>query len=232
MTLPISTVSEDKQESVRKKLCEVVAQEKEKFLQLAQAFYDDGKRTEKQCIELTSAIITTVDNMLAAGDWDSSLFLRNTIKPLRELREQALHAQSELLRGQGLEEIGERSLEENEIKVYVSLYQAEGHDMQKWEGQIRSIHAYMAGRPIYKSEEEVKTVIRQKLLQISEAYAVAVIDKSKILANEFSMKKVDRQGFELMTIELGALSFANVIEFVHLGRRYSFYNQRLVLKNK
>ncbi|OGO92803.1 MAG: Dot/Icm secretion system protein IcmQ [Coxiella sp. RIFCSPHIGHO2_12_FULL_42_15] len=233
MTSPITHhVFHDDQEEVRKTLCEVVESEKERFLQLAQAFYDGGQRTEQQCLELTNAIVAAVDHVLQAGDWDSSLFLRNIIKPLREIRAKALQAQSELMRVQGLEEIGEYQLKANEVKIYISLFQAEGHDLQKWEAQLRSIHAYMAGRPVYKNEEDARKAVRQKILQTSEAYAIAVVDKAKILENDFGGKKTDRQGFELLTIQLGAVTSQFVVEFVHLGKRYHFYNQRLILKEK
>lgn len=220
------------QEAIRKKLCEEVSREKMKFLELAQAFYDSSQRTEQQCLELAQSIIITVDNVLAAGDWGSSLFLKNMIKPLQELREHALQSKTELMCAQGLEEIPEYPLKEHETKIYISLFQAEGHDLAKWEAQLRSIHAYMAGRPIYKNEEEVRKTIRQKLMQTSEAYVVAVVDQAKILENEFPAKKMDRQGFELLTIQLGAVSPQSIIEFVHLGKRYHFYNQRLMPKEK
>lgn len=228
MSAPKSSMFDDNQNGERQQLRGAIEQEKEKFRQIAQIFYDAEQRTETQCIALTNAIVAAIDNVMSQGDWEESLFLKNTIKPLQHLRSEAIEVLQTLRREQGLEEIEEYRTEEHERKVYVSLYQADGHDMKKWALQLASIDRYIAGRPVYKNEQDVKNIIRQKLLQNSEAYVVVVVDASKILVNDFTSNKKDRNGFELLTIEQGVVKSADVKEFVHLGKRYHFYNQRLV----
>ena len=152
------------------------------------------------------------------------------VKPLHELQQQALVTQTQLLREQGVQAPEDYVLKEDEVKVYISLYQAEGHDMKKWELQLRSIESYTTGRPVYKNEDDVRKTIRQKVVQTSEAYAIAVVAKSKILANEFTAKKLDRSGHELLVIEALAIKPKDVIEFVHLNKRYHFYKQMLLEK--
>lgn len=224
----MSNVFEENPELVRNRLREVVQLEKEKFLTLAEAFYKSHGRRDAQCLELTRAIIATVDAVMAAGHWKHSPFLRDTVKPLLDLQQQAQAMQTQLLRDQGEEAPEAYVLKGDEVKVYISLYQAEGHDMKQWELQLRSIDSYMMGRPIYKNEEEVRNLVRQKVVQTSEAYAVAVVPSSRLLANEFSAKKVDRRGCELLVVEALALKPSDVIEFVHLNKRYHFYKQTLV----
>ncbi len=219
------------QSADRSHLSKAVDEQKKKFLALAQAFYDGSERTEAQALELTEAILEAIDNILKVEDWDSSLFLRSTIKPIRELREEVIATRNTLKEQQGLIEIAEYQLLDDETKVYVSLYQSDGHSLVKWEGQLASIDCYMAGRPIYKNEADIKKTIRQKLLQMSEAYAVVVVKKSAVMDQGFEAPKTDRYGHELLTLEQGILSSDKVIEFVHGGRAYHYRKQKLVLKN-
>lgn len=220
------------QEDKREWLSQKIAEEQQKFLKLAQQFYDEPQRSEKQCLGLTEAILAAIDNILAAGDWESSLFLRSTIKPLRRLREEVSTTRDTLMQQQGMVEIQEYQLAPGEIKVYVSLYQADGHSMDQWEAQLASIDCYMAGRPIYCNEQDIQKAMRQKLLQVSEAYAVVVIDASEVIQQEFAQGKTDRYGHALASVEAGVVDASNVIEFVHLDKRYHYYQQRLVLKSK
>ncbi len=213
----------------RHRLSQRVNEEQEKFLALAQAFYDSSQRTEKEALELTEAIITTIDNIIAAGDWEDSLFLRSNIKPLRQLKEEVLQTRKTLLEQQGMMEIQPYQVTEDEVKVYISLYQADGDNLPGWEAQLASIDCYMAGRPVYKSEADIKKAIRQKLLQTSEAYAVVVIKQSQLIENRFEAVKTDRYGHELVTLEAGIVDADKVIEFVHLGRLYHYRKNRLVL---
>ncbi len=208
-------------------LTEAVQAEKEQFLVLAESFYRQQERTEAQCLQLSQDIVATVERMLAAGDWQTSQFMRNLAEPLRELMTKAQDTAAQLQRARQAQAHPVTALQPDECHVYISLYQAEGHDLKKWEAQLRSIDAYLVGRPIYKHEEEIRSMIRQKLVGVSEAYAVAVVPKRAIMDNSFTAKKTDRLGFELLTVEPTALGPDNVIAFVHLNKRYYFSRQRL-----
>lgn len=216
----------DKAETLSRK----VSQEQQKFLQLVQTFYDKEERSKQQALELSKEIIVAIDNIIKAGDWDDSLFLRTTIRPLRELRREVVATRDSLMEEQGLVEITEYQPAEDEVKVYVSLYQADGHNLQKWEAQLASIDCYMAGRPIYKNEADIKKTIRQKLLQMSEGYAVVLVKKNQLLSQGFDQRKTDRYGHELLTIESGVINSEKVIGFSHGGRNYFYHKQRLILK--
>lgn len=215
---------------LRKELSDKVAEEQQKFLALTKQFYDAPVRSEKQALKISEAIINAIDNVINAGDWEDSLFLKNTIKPLHRLKEEVIETRNTLLKQQGMLEIQPYQLASDEIKVYISLYQADGHSLEKWEAQLASINSYMAGRPIYKNERDIKKTIRQKLLQTSEAYAVAVIKQSQVMDLGFAEVKMDRYGHELVTLENGVVNASNIIEFVHSDNVYHYQNQRLIKK--
>lgn len=217
-------------DDLRRYLREITEKETERFLQAAQSFYDEEHRSEEQCLTLLNSMIESLSNVIQAGDWDSSFFLKTTIKPLRKLLSDAEQMRSDLLRDQGLEEIAEYQLKDDEAKCYVSLYQADGHDLARWALQLGSIDKYTMGRPIYKNENDVVRAIRRKLLQTSEGYAVVVVKKEKMLGDAFEKEKTDRHGYPLIAVEHGELKSTDVIEFVHGGRRYHYHNQKLVEK--
>lgn len=221
------TQSQSPPTPLRSQLTDAVREEKAKFLALAESFYRQQERAEAQCLQLTEAIIATVERVMAAGDWQASSFMRNLAEPLQELARKAQETESQLQRARQHDAQAAQALQPDECKIYISLYQAEGHDLKKWEAQLRSVEAYLVGRPIYKNEADVRSMIRQKLVGVSEAYAVAVVPQKAIMANDFSAKKTDRNGFELLTVEPTVVGPENVIEFVHLNKRYHFSKQRL-----
>ena len=53
-------------------------------------------------------MIAAFDRVIAAGDWDSSLFLRNTVKPLEDMREEARQLREQLM-GNVTSENGQRA---------------------------------------------------------------------------------------------------------------------------
>lgn len=217
-------------DELQRHLREITEKETEKFLQAAQAFYDEERRSEDQCLVLINSMIKSLSSVIDAGDWDSSFFLKTTIKPLRKLLSEAEKMRGEISRVQGLEAIEEYQLQTGECKYYISLYQADGHDLSRWSMQLASIDKYTMGRPIYKNEEDVTRAIRRKLLQTSEGYAVIVMSESKVLGNEFADEKIDRFGFPLITFEQGDVKSTDVIEFVHGGQRYHYRNHLLIEK--
>lgn len=222
--------SQQKGTDLKRRLIDCLQKEKSQLVVMAQDFYQK-QRSDASCLALANDIIETVDRILAAGDWDDSLFLRSTVKPLKQIREDAMVVREELIaREENDGELPEPIVADNAQRLYLSLYQADGHDLKKWAAQLSSIASYMVGRPIYAMEQDVQSALRQKLSQASEAYAVVSIDSTHIIKNDFASVRKDRWGHELVNIEAGSLTSASIIEFVHDGRRYHFRQGQLVLK--
>lgn len=227
--LPISLKFDVKNETLKKHLIECVKLGKKQFIEVAESFYERRRRQDVDYRRLCDAMISTIDEILAADDWDASLFLRNTIKPLRQLREQALQMQASLAGiGEKQQSHVLRALDQESVKLYISLYQSNGHDLKQWAAQLASLSSYMIGRPIYDNESHVVEMIRMKLSQVSEAYVVIAVKRNKITVEQ-NKPRLDRFGHELITLLPTALTDADIIEFVHLGKHYYFENQQLVL---
>ena len=226
---PQQSRSDLKNEALKRELIERLHEEQDKFLAIAECFNALGRREEKDYLNLCNAIIEAVDRVLAVGEGENSLFVRNTIKPLKKIREQALDMRDRFTHSIRPNSMFTPESNENSIKLYVSLYQSLGHDMKKWAEQLASLGSYLIGRPIYEREQDVIQAIHTKLSQTSEAYLVVVVDKSKIISQGHAQQRKDKFGHDLVMLVPGAIGTGNILEFVHQQRRYHFYENQLVL---
>lgn len=129
---------------------------------------------KKECLNLLNQSLIAVDRVLQTGDWESSLFLRNTIRPIKALRERIVHLQS-LLLNDHTKLVLAPSIPVGMIPIYISLFQTEGLNLTRWAMQVRSLANYVQGRPIYREEAAVMQMIRSKLDSTNDAYAVVAI---------------------------------------------------------
>ncbi len=195
----------------------------------AEELYANLPVSHAEAEQYCNKVIVAVDAILAAGDWKTSLFLRNLIKPIIKIGEDA----QDYLGG----EIAEQSkvinkldtVGEDQQLLYVSLFQAQGHDVKSWEKQVRALNRYIVGRPIYAEEDNVKKVIRLKQNSANEAYVVLAVDKKFIQKpNAFEVERKDRYGNSLETLKPGVITDANIFELVHDDQRYSYERGHLI----
>lgn len=227
MTMSFDATSRKKasDEENKQRLVESIEAENKQLKKLLDGFYAKTHRTEENYAAVNQSILEAINKLLAAGDWESSLFLRNAAKPLKQARDEILKLQQKI---KGAENIKYKqpTITDDMQLVYVSLYQNEGQDLSRWEKQLRALSSYMQGRPIYTTEEAVIHAIRAKLMPGSEAYIKAAIKKSAIL-NPFKPMK-DRLDQPLLTLAEGAVKPENILEFVHMGKHYNFFNGQLI----
>lgn len=222
-----SGAADNKKIELKEQLLETVKSQKVNFVKVATEFYAKPKRSDQHYIEFCQTIIATIDEVLQAGDWNDSFFLKNTVKPLRELREKAILVLSQIDTTALPDEIQERTLSEDSLLAYVSMFLSDGLNMAKWEMQLRSLERYLIGRPVYQNEADVKTMIRGKVNPDCEAYAIVAVSKKDVQDFLHQAQRKDRNEKPLMSLKQGAIKSDNIIEFVHRGKHYYFVNNRL-----
>lgn len=215
-------------DALKQQLIDCIKQEKMDFMKIVKQFYSQGHRTREEYLELTDAIIDAMDHVLKANDWDDSLFLRNALKPLKEIRKEAVVLRKEATATVADKQIELRDLAEDELLIYISIFQSEGHDLRKWELQLSSLRSHLLGRPVYEKEEDVVKVIRQKLVQTSEAFVIVAIKKNDVQNFSYQAERVDRYGNPLLTLKDTAVKSENIFELVHQGKRYFLVNGKLI----
>ena len=217
-----------KNDDLKRRLLECVNNEKSNFLNLAEDFYGQQQRSEESYLQFCKAVIATIDNVLTAGDWEDSLFLRNTVKPLKKIREEALELLQQISGDTSNVKNSEiPTLSEDTVALYISIFQNNGHNLPQWELQLQSITSHLLGRPVYQNEEDMQKAIRLKLAQTSEAYIVVAVKRSAIQSELYQPQRLDRNGNPLVTLTDSAVSPENILEFVHQGKRYHFLKGRL-----
>lgn len=232
MEISLSDNARDiKSDELKQHLLNVVKQENFSYSDLAERFYGDYQKDAEGYLKVMHDVIGIIDRVLNAGDWDSSLFLRNTVKPMKLLREQALEAIEFLNAAEDASLYQPAALEQDAVVIYVSLFQNQGDDLSKWALQLRSLSRYVLGRPIYANEEDVKKLIRVKVSRSSEAYVAVAIDKQFIQGGDVALKRTDRHGSALLNLAPGAIKTSNIREFVHMDKHYYFYDGKLKQKN-
>lgn len=178
----------------------------------------------------STELVTVLDNLLDSNDWESSLLLRTTKKHLGALREEAKQIADKLNDNVDakLDQQVKTALKPDHIKIYISIYQAEGANLQAWQKMLKSLANYSITRPVYENEEHVREVIRAKPDMQRHAYVVVAIFQNSIIHLE--KPSVNQFGHELLALKEGAVQLQNIIEFVHANaKRYVFRNNTLVL---
>lgn len=232
MTLGFSTQARDKAkgDALKQQLLACVESKKTNFMHFADNFYHQGKHDTADQLAFCQNVIDTVDQIMAAGNWQTSLFLRNTAKPLLAVREQALQIKAELL-GSHAEVNQELDVVPEDTQlVYLSLFQTTGDNLQQWALQLASINTNLLGRPVYEREEDVQKMINRKQQRSSEAYVIVAIKKTDIQNDGYQAPRQDRHGNPVLSLKAGSIKADNIVGFVHQGKQYRFINNRLISK--
>lgn len=168
--------------------------------------------------EMRDKIIAAFDKALEAGDWESTLFFKALGKRLRELREFVVKELSES--PVAIESTKDILAKEGYIPVYISIYQADGGNLEKWRNTIRVVAEHIISRPVYREEEHVRALIRSKAEQRREGYVIALVKENDILPPYAGKPQLDRFNHEMINLKEGSVKLANIIEFVHEDKRH------------
>jgi intracellular multiplication protein IcmQ len=230
MDISISKTSlkQQAQLELRQQLLSCVLNEKKTLRTLLDDFYGLSSRNQDHCASLNQKITELLDRIIKAGDWESSLFLRNTISLLKK-RLDIANVLKEEFESQGF--VAEQAFPpvdpENAIVLYIALYQTDGNTLEKWEKQLSSILKIAQSRPIYDEESKVINTLRSNLDRATDAYVKVLVDKNEIIDSARVMK--DRLGQGLITVSITAIRPENIVEFIHQGKRYNFLNKKLIV---
>lgn len=219
--------SDFKGQDLKKKLLECLDKEARQFSEIARSYFVKEHLSKEDRKGMLIAVINTVDHVLAGGDWSSSLFLRNTIKPLTAIKTEAELELNRLQMKAEEKSITIQPAAENEVEVYISLFQSDGYNIGKWAMQLRSLDRYIVGRPVYQNQMDVENRIRLRAAGVSEAYVAVIIKKTDIQAGGSTPLK-DQFEHPLLLLKETALRNGRIVTFIHQGMRYHFVDGQLV----
>ncbi len=190
---------------------------------------DEAKETE---IELVKKLIDSLDEAIKKGPWEKGLLFQTIGKKLMAFKEELLQElQLELPEHYSKTTKSVASKYENlpdYLTVYVSIYMTDGMNISKWEKFLTTLSSNFSSRPIYKSEEDIRQVLRTKDNKTNDAYIVAHIKIQDILAPNTPLPPTDKYGHELLVLRQGAIHPHNISQFSHVTGRYIFQDGRLI----
>lgn len=230
MTAVLSTKTREQlqNQAIQSDLLARVTAENAVLMEALDAFYAVSPHDKESYVALGQAVIAALDRILGDDDWSDSLFLRNTAKPLYELRAQM----SELLSNASvqLESRGYAlpAVTDDVMPVYILLYQSEGHLIQKWAQLLKTLDSYALGRPAYANEAEVQKIIRMKCSEGQDAYVKVAVARAFVQTDTMFSQRIDRYGNKLLSLPATAVSPHHILEFVHAGKRYHFIKGKLI----
>lgn len=170
-------------------------EQKEKLLQLATYMLEQDKALREQ---------------FQIGD--KFRFIRDRLQALAKQVEEGVAA----LQKQEVKKVSE--LAENEVLIYVYLYNAQGLVFKTWEKMLTPsvFYEYSVNRPIYLEKNQIEEFIRSRTNKIQHAFLTIAINKDHILKTEAK----DVIGNPLIKVKEGSLSFKRLISFSHNGHDY------------
>ncbi|MBN1684890.1 MAG: type IVB secretion system protein IcmQ [Gammaproteobacteria bacterium] len=118
----------------------------------------------------------------------------------------------------------EPAMKDDEQRVYVYLFNAQGGDITSWHKLLlpSSLAEHSINRPIYVNEEQLRKVLSGKLNPAQHGYFAAVINKNDIV-RQYDLEGgalVDGEGHQLLRLKESALKPQNIEYFWHEGKTY------------
>lgn len=192
-----------------------------------------------QSSQLNQKVVELLDKLLSKPGWESTLLLRATYNKIKKMRDRVdqigSSSASAVYGGQESNPSAKERFPDKPgfVRLYISLYQADGSDKAKWQNVLRALSTCSMGRPIYGAEEHVRNYIAKRPRKEREGYACVYVREDKILRTSSARSAQDGTGSPLVTLTVDALQKVEVVEFIHANAtRYRLESGRLVLTDK
>lgn len=177
------------------------------------------------------AVLKALDEAIKNGPWDQSNFLRAIGKNLNEIRENFVNQMGSRTQAQikaDTHYANRMALRSGQQEIFVSLFSADGTNIQSWEKIVANLPRQMISRPIYADEEHLKSLIKMKENKQNEAYVAIFINQTDLISLPPDKVLVDKLGNPLLTLKDKTLKVENISRFVHISGTYQFERSRLI----
>ena len=173
------------------------------------------------------------DKILSSPTWDNSIFLgsyKNKLQGLRDYFQDVLNLHDGYLTQFTIKSAKVDDTKHiGQIKVYISIYNADGDDLDKWVRLIINLVNKVITRPVYRVEDDVSSLIRNKDKPKNEGYLVVYVNNSDLLTPPDNNAPLDKLGHELLLLKDNSIRLNNIIKFVHADHAYELKYNKLIL---
>lgn len=183
---------------------------------------------KEELLKLVSAVVQQEAELRAKYQVGEKFrFIRDRLNALLS------HLEENLKELQKKHEQKQDTITENELLVYVYIYNAQGVVLQTWQKMITpaAFYEHSVNRPIYTDKMHIEAFIRSKANKIQHAYLTIAIPKETVAKASAELLK-DTLGHPLIKIKEGSLQFNRMIAFSHNGHEYTVGAAGALIKKK
>ena len=111
---------------------------------------------------------------------------------------------------------------EDEVLLYVYLFNAQGLTLSTWNKMVNAsvFYEYSVNRPIYQDKHDIEAIIRSKAVKAQHGYLTIAVKRDNILKVPAEEIAKDPNGVALVKVKEGSLLFPRLIAFTHLEKEY------------
>lgn len=177
----------------------------------------NNRELAAQVLQLVRATMQRDEELREKYGMDNKFrFVRERLQSFFQQLEQELKITAE----GSAQQIKKGELLEDEIAVYVYLYNVNGSVLSSWQSLITPnvFYEYSVNRPIYIEKSHIESLLRAKSNKAQHAYLTVAIKAAQIIRTETEMK--DSLGNPLVKIREGSLSFDRLLGFTCNDQEY------------
>jgi len=160
---------------------------------------------------------------------DKFRFIRDRLHALQ------LHVEEDLNAMQKEIEKKTDQVADDEVLVYVYLYNAQGIAFQTWQKMLSPsvFYEYSVNRPVYADKSCVESFVRSRPNKVQHGFLTVAIKKQNILLLPAGTEPPkDQIGNPLIKIKEGALPFDRMFSFTYQGHEYVVNEAGQVVKKQ
>lgn len=177
----------------------------------------DNRELEAQVLQLVRAMVERDEELRKKYEMDNKFrFVRERLQAIFQQLEQELKVAIQKPDQQSKK----NELLEDEIAVYVYLYNANGIVLSSWQNLLtpKVFYEYSVNRPIYIEKSHIEALLRSKSNKAQHAYLTVAIKAAHVIQSEAEIK--DTLGSPVVKIREGSLSFDRLIGFTYNDQEY------------
>ncbi len=111
---------------------------------------------------------------------------------------------------------------DDEVVVYVYLYNAQGVALRSWSAMLvpKVFYEHSVNRPVYAEKSHIDALIRSKANKVQHGCLAIIVKRHDIVLPVESSKLQDALGNPLIKVKEGSLRFDKLVAFTHNGEDY------------
>jgi hypothetical protein len=123
-----------------------------------------------------------------------------------------------------------KGLLDDEMIVYVYLYNIKGALLSNWQGMLseKVFYEYSINRPIYMEKSHIEALLKSKSNKTQHAYLMVAVKSTNVIQTEAAVK--DSLGNPIVKVREGALRFNKLMAFTYNEQDYVLSEQGALVK--